>query len=151
MPLNVMPQQNLLTLICAEVGTSKLSEAYLLAGATLEIPGASPSLLQAVQEELVSENNPVEVLVKAFHTAPVTSAPMFADGVKGVMNTDGSAVEFQIRRIGNAPEVFRVQFARVDVAKLILDTDQKIADLADRVHQLERNTIRVREVEVQTR
>lgn len=133
-----MSQQNLFTLICTEVGTSKLSEAYLLAGASLEIPGASPSLLQAAQEALqASSNNPVETLVKAFHSAPVISAPMFADGVKGVMDTDGGAVEFHIRRIGSGPDVFRVHFARVDVAKLILDTDQKIAELSDRVHQLE--------------
>jgi len=110
-----MPQENLFTLICTEVATSKLSEVYLFAGMTLEIPGVSPSLLQAVQEALqASDNNPVITVAKAFNTAPGTSGPRLADNMRGMINTPGGAVEFYVRKVGADPEAFSVLFTRVD-------------------------------------
>lgn len=131
-------EENLFTAICAEVGKSKFSEAYLLAGETLTIPGASPGLKHVVEEALrFSGNKPVDAVIKAFQTVPGASDVMFADGASGVVDTEGGAVEFKIRMIGSDPEAFSVLFARVDVAELMLDTKQKIAELDGRVHQLE--------------
>lgn len=134
-----MTKENLIVAICEELSNvANPSEAYLIAGSALEVAGVSGTVSKAVSEALdAAGGKPLDALTRAYNTVPVPMCSMFADGSVGHIEKDGVCVKFSVRKIRDAPDVYRVWFSRIDASRLLDDVNQQIEDLAARVHYLE--------------
>ena len=67
--------------------------------------------------------------------SPFGNNCVFDDGVTGLIDVDGVAVEFSVRKLDD--ERWRIFFAQVDTARLYLSLSDRIDELNRRVNYLE--------------
>jgi hypothetical protein len=134
-----MTADNLYTLLCTELAKSgDLSEIYLVAGKKLEALGVPVSFSARIAELHASDGgDALDFFKREFHKSTLRFAPAFGDGVSGIVEAGGVPIEYSVRRISEAPETYRILFARVDSVKILTSVKQHLEAIEWRLRKLE--------------
>ena len=111
-------------------------EQYLYASADkLSVMFPSDILDDYLRDALALWKSPVAVLQAEYNLSPFCVDCVFADGATGLIDVDGVAVEFSVRKLDD--ERWRVFFAQVDAPRLYLSLSDRMDELNRRVRHLE--------------
>jgi len=121
----ITTKDNLFHVLAAEVAKSDRAELYLVAGAKFEVLSTSPEVRRVldIATSVAQCSNASDALALHYNACvgAQTSHPSFCDDCGGFITTDRISVQFEIQKISDMPDIFRVLFARVDAGKLAVD------------------------------